>query len=275
MPERSTHRDEMQANIYIFLTKLPSSVLALSNLNWDLHYNHWSHVVTTPTEPEFGLTRSPIRQAGTRTGTTSSTSHLNPIHRGFPDSRSLELNRWLQAVIFQTQRITNNTFSDVSLKATHRLLKPRSSHRVNDSHPVKEQAIHSRSLMGIMTSFLTMDGNHIVINLRMQRNNNMIPNINENHCMIPNPWRELISTEGGGGEGEEIIPMIWAAPIWEQGGYEILLLDSRPSMGIDRLFPGIDGNLKVIPFPRSMGTRMWFPTLNGNHGVIPDPWRES
>ena len=34
------------------------------------------------------------------------------------------------------------------------------------------------------------------------------------------------------------------------------LHDSRPLTGIDKLFPSTDGNLKVIPFPRSMGTRM-------------------
>ena len=78
----------------------------------------------------------------------------------------------------------------------------------------------------------------------------MIPKFEGNPGIIPNPGRESISAE------EDVIPIIWAAPIWEQGGYEILLLDSRPSMGINRLFPGIDGNLKVIPFLRSMKTRM-------------------
>ena len=32
---------------------------------------------------------------------------------------------------------------------------------MNDSHPVKERAIHSRPLIGIMNSFPTQDGNHI------------------------------------------------------------------------------------------------------------------
>ena len=80
----------------------------------------------------------------------------------------------------------------------------------------------------------------------------MIPKFEGNPGIIPNPGRESISAE----EEEDVIPIIWAAPIWEQGGYETLLLDSRPLMGINKLFPGIDGNLKVIPFPRSKGTRV-------------------
>ena len=88
----------------------------------------------------------------------------------------------------------------------------------------------------------------------------MIPKFEGNPGIIPNPGRESISAEE-----EDVIPIIWAAPIWEQGGYEILLLDSqllcdslhdsRPLTGINKLFPSTDGNLKVIPFPRSMGTR--------------------
>ena len=88
----------------------------------------------------------------------------------------------------------------------------------------------------------------------------MIPKFEGNPGIIPNPGRESISAEE-----EDVIPIIWAAPIWEQGGYEILLLDSqllcdslhdsRPLTGINKLFPITDGNLKVIPFPRSMGTR--------------------
>ena len=49
----------------------------------------------------------------------------------------------------------------------------------------------------------------------------MIPKFEGNPGIIPNPGRESISAE------EDVIPIIWAAPIWEQGGYEILLLDSQ------------------------------------------------
>ena len=93
----------------------------------------------------------------------------------------------------------------------------------------------------------------------------MIPKFEGNPGIIPNPGRESISAEEEEEEEEDVIPIIWAAPIWEQGGYEILLLDSqllcdslhdsRPLTGINKLFPSTDGNLKVIPFPRSMGTR--------------------
>ena len=50
----------------------------------------------------------------------------------------------------------------------------------------------------------------------------MIPKFEGNPGIIPNPGRESISAEE-----EDVIPIIWAAPIWEQGGYEILLLDSQ------------------------------------------------
>ena len=41
----------------------------------------------------------------------------------------------------------------------------------------------------------------------------MIPKFEGNPGIIPNPGRESISAE----EEEDVIPIIWAAPIWEQG----------------------------------------------------------
>ena len=82
--------------------------------------------------------------------------------------------------------------------------------------------------------------------------------------MIPDPWRELISTEGGG--GEEIIPIIWAGlrPYGNKGIWNSVTW-----------FPTLDGNQQAIPRHRWESKGYSIPQIKRNKGMIPDPWRES